>query len=89
MGPVALVPLSMPGTANSPPGSRETVAKVLADLVNKVAELNLKDDFRDLSDEIRRQAAAPQFNPTPRFTRAMEDVKSWLQSNCSKEALKQ
>jgi hypothetical protein len=52
-------------------------------------EQNLKDDFRDMSDEIRHQAAAPQFTSTPRFTRAVDDVKNWLQSNCSKEALKQ
>ena len=89
MGPVALMPLSMRGTANSPPESRETTAKVLADLATKVGEQNLKADFRDISDEIRRQAAAPQFTSTPRFTRAVDDVKNWLHSNCSKEALKQ
>jgi hypothetical protein len=89
MGPVALMPLSIRGTANGPPVSRETVANVLADLASKVGEQNLKDDFRDMSDEIRRQAAAPQFTPTPRSTRALDDVTSWLQSNCSKEALKQ
>ena len=88
MGPVALMPLSMRGTANTPPSSRETVAKVLADLATKVGEQNLKDDFRDLSDEIRRQAAAPQFTPTPRATQALDDVNNWLQSHCSKEALK-
>jgi hypothetical protein len=83
------MPLSIRGTANGPPVSRETVANVLADLASKVGEQNLKDDFRDMSDEIRRQAAAPQFTPTPRSTRALDDVTSWLQSNCSKEALKQ
>ena len=56
MGPVALMPLSIRGTANGPPVSRETVANVLADLASKVGEQNLKDDFRDMSDEIRRQA---------------------------------
>jgi hypothetical protein len=89
MGSVALLPLSVRGSANSPPASRETAAKVLADLGAKVSEQNLKDDFRDISDEIRRQAAAPQFTPTPRSTQALDDVKSWLQSNCSKEGLKQ
>jgi len=43
--PVALMPLSMRSTTNSPPSSRETVAKVLADLAAKVGEQNLKDDF--------------------------------------------
>lgn len=89
MGPVALMPLSMRGSASSPPESRETVANVLAELATKVGEQNLKDDFRDLSDEIRRQAAAAQFTSTPRFTRAVDDLENWLHSNCSKEALKQ
>ncbi|HWM70813.1 MAG TPA: hypothetical protein VNO35_29855 [Steroidobacteraceae bacterium] len=89
MGPVALMPLSMRGTAGGPPESREHIANALANLVTKVGEQNLKDDFRDISDEIRRQAAAPQFTSTPRFTRAVDDVKNWLQGNCSKEALKQ
>jgi len=58
MGPVALMPLSMRGTAGGPPESREHIANALANLVTKVGEQNLKDDFRDISDEIRRQAAA-------------------------------
>lgn len=86
MGSVSLVPLSMRGTANTPAESRETVAKVLADLVPKVGEQNLKEDFRALSEEIRRQAAAPQFTSTPRFTRALGDLNAWLRTNCSKDA---
>ena len=88
MGSVALVPLSMRGTANTPAESREKTAKVLADMAGKVSEQNLKDDFRDISDEIRRQAAAPQFTSTPRFAHGVDDLNNWLHSNCSKDALK-
>jgi hypothetical protein len=88
MGSVALVPLSMRGSANSPAESRETTATVLADMATKVSEQNLKDDFRDIADEIRLQAAAPQFTSTPRFTRGVTDLNNWLHANCSKDALK-
>jgi hypothetical protein len=88
MGPVFLAPLGVRGSVNFPPSSREGVARALSDLADKVSEQNLKDDFRDISAEIRRQAAAPRMTPTPRFTQAVEDVKGWLQSECSKEALK-
>jgi hypothetical protein len=88
MGSVALVPLSMRGTVNSPVESRENTAKVLADMASKVSEQNLKDDFRDISDEIRRQAAAPQFTSTPRFTRGVDDLNNWLHANCTQDAMK-
>jgi hypothetical protein len=88
MGSVALVPLSMRGSVNAPVESRENTAKVLADMASKVSEQNLKDDFRDISDEIRRQAAAPQFTSTPRFKHGFDDLNSWLNTHCSKEALK-
>jgi uncharacterized protein YdbL (DUF1318 family) len=88
MGSAALVPLSMRGTANTPAESREKTAKVLADFSSKVSEPNLKDDFRDLSEEIRRQAAAPQFTSTPRFAHGVDDLTNWLHSNCSEQALR-
>ena len=88
IGSAALVPLSMRGTSNTPAESRENTAKVLADMSTKVNEQNLKVDFRDLADEIRRQAAAPQFTSTPRFQHGIDDLNSWLHTNCSNDALK-
>lgn len=88
MGSAALVPLSMRGTVNTPVESRESTAKALADMATKVSEQNLKDDFRDISDEIRRQAAAPQFTSTPRFKHGVDDLNSWVKLNCSNDALR-
>jgi hypothetical protein len=88
MGAAALMPLSMRGTANSPPESRETLAKALADTATKVSAQNLKDDFRVVGEEIRRQAAAPQFTSTPRFAHGVDDLNNWLNTHCSKDALK-
>jgi hypothetical protein len=88
MGSVALVPLGMRGSANTPPEAREQIAKTLADMATQVSEQNLKNDFRDIGEEIRRQAAAPQFTSTPRFAHGLDDLSNWLQTHCSKEALK-
>lgn len=88
MGPTYLMPLTMRGTANTGPKLPVSVADALTDLASKVGEQNLRNDFRDIADELRRQAGAPQFNPTPRVTQALDDVKNWLSTNCSKEGLK-
>ena len=70
MRSVALVSLSMRGTANTPAESREKTPRVLVDMAGKVSEQNLKDDFRDISDETRPQAAAPLNSPRHRDSRA-------------------
>ena len=88
MGSAMLAPLSIRGTVNTPVASREKIGQVLADMSAKVDEQNLKDDFRDIGDEIRRQAAAPQFTATPRFTHGVNDLDNWLHSHCSKDGLK-
>jgi hypothetical protein len=88
LGTAPLASLPPRNVLDSAAPFHEALANTLAKFASKVGPQNLKDDFRDLSDEIRRQAAAPKFIPTPRFSRALDDLKSWLQNNCSKEAMK-
>jgi hypothetical protein len=88
MVPVALLPLSMPGTVATTPTDRENVAKALAGFYEEVKAENIKKDITVMSDEIRRQAHNTRMVDTPQFTGALDDVKAWLETNCSKEALK-
>jgi hypothetical protein len=88
MVPVALLPLSMPGTVATTPQQREDVAKAVADFYEKVKAENIRKDITIMSDEIRRQAHNKRMVDTPQFTGALNDVKAWLETNCSKEALK-
>lgn len=79
---VTLASLHEPGTAKAPAASKTQIAQGLADMAKPLAEQNLRDDITDIGDEIRRQAAAPQFQPTTRFAHGLDDMTAWAKANC-------
>ena len=87
MAPVALMPLAVRGSIETTPQDRENVAKTLSDLSEKVKAENIRKDLTVMSDEVRRQAHNKRMVDTPQFTGALDDLKAWLETNCSKDAL--
>jgi hypothetical protein len=79
---IDLAAIAEPGTAAAPASSREQIAQGLHRMSGVLTLPNLHDDVNDIADEIARQAAAPRFTSTPKFSHALDDMTAWTKAQC-------